>query len=285
MTINDLNKGFHYCMHGLGAYKGLRQTNTLEALDYWYKKGVRVFELDIAITDDCQYVAVAHTVDAPSMKRLDIVERPVMYTYDWFMSKKLFPVTTDGLTPISLQMIPSIMREYPDSIIMFDIFGFFTARQTFDFCTALKNIIDGHELNDRILVEAYNFKMLGSICEQKLEPIYCARHEHDLTVTDAVSLRVASLKECGVRFISYPWKYTEKFAGEIKAYTQAGFTVFSRTKYNTLTQQLQEAGVTVNIIAYRFDGAKAPFQKLAYYAACFKRLVAKKIVNHRAKNI
>lgn len=110
MTITDLSKGFHYCMHGLGAYKGLRQTNTLEALNYWYKKGVRVFELDIAITDDNQYFAVAHTVDAPSMKRLDIVERPQKYTFDWFMSKKLFPVTTKGLTPISLQNYARISR-------------------------------------------------------------------------------------------------------------------------------------------------------------------------------
>ena len=285
MTTEDLRQGFHYCMHGLGAYKGLRQTNTLEALDYWYKKGVRVFEMDIAMTEDDQFVAVAHSVDAPSMKRLDIIEKPDHYTIGWFMSKKLFPVSTKGLTPISLQMIPQIMDMYSDAIIMFDLYGLFEFKLADQFCNALDNQIKAHEkLRSRMLIEAYNLMMLDAICKHKYEPIYCARYEHDLGKT-TIALRIKGLKDFGVRFISYPWKYNKLFPGEISEYVRAGMTVFSRTVYNTKINELQAAGININIIAYRFDGMKTPFQVIAYFAACTKRIVAKKIVSLQEKKL
>lgn len=282
MTIEDLQQGFHYCMHGLGAYSGLRQTNTLEALDYWYKKGVRVFEMDIAKTEDNEYVAVAHTVDGPSMKRMDIIDVPDHYTYDWFMSQRLFPVSTKGLTPISIQMIPSIMDKYKDAIIMFDLFGLFDFNQTDSFCKKFDGLLSNiRNLKNRILVEAYNLMMLDAICRHDFEPIFCARFEHDLNDANDVQQRIARLKDFGVRFISYPWKYKKFFPIEINEYSKAGMTVFSRTKYNTRDKELRAEGVHVNIIAYRFDGYEAPIQALCYFISCLKRLIVKKIVDYR----
>ena len=60
MKAQELKDKFNYCMHGLGAFAGVRQTNTKEAFLRWYKKGVKVFE------------------------------KPDIYAYDWFMKQTLF---------------------------------------------------------------------------------------------------------------------------------------------------------------------------------------------------
>ena len=126
MTVFDLKNGFQYAMHGNGAYKGLRQTNTLDALLYWYNKGVRVFEIDMARTDDNQYVAVAHDMKDKSLRRLEIFNPPKYRTAEWFMQQKLFSVSTKGLKPLSLQSIVNILKEHQDMIIMLDLFGMFS---------------------------------------------------------------------------------------------------------------------------------------------------------------
>ena len=79
MTVHELKGKFNYCMHGLGAFAGVRQTNTKEAFLRWYKKGVKVFEFDIGKTTDNKYVAVAHTVDEKSMRRMEVFEKPNVY--------------------------------------------------------------------------------------------------------------------------------------------------------------------------------------------------------------
>ncbi len=285
MTNRDIANGFYYCMHGLGAYAGLRQTNALEALEYWYGKGVRIFEMDFAQTSDNQFVAIAHSVDKKSLMRLDIVEIPHSYTYKWFMSQRLFPVTTKGLTPISLQMIPDLLMKYPDMIIMMDMFGLFKFEDANLFCSSLVRIIGQRlELKDRILVEVYNNSMSLAVKTCGLEGIYGARHEHDSMVID-IPTRINELRDLGISYISYPFKYSRAFPDEIQQYVQAGFIVFSRTLYNTKVKLLKSLGVHVNIVDYKFDGLYSPFQACSYFIACLKRLIAKIIIQNKAKRL
>lgn len=247
------NKRFQYAMHGLGAYKGLRQTNTLEALQYWYAKGVRIFEIDIAITDDNQYVAVAHTVDQKSMKRLEILEEPVQYDKSWFMSQKLFPLTTKGLTPLDFFSICDLLSKYSDMIFMIDIFGFFEKSQTAALLNSLSEVLTQKKfLKDRILVEAYNMDMAHVINERGYQIIYCGRYEYDTDPIDIES-RIRTLQSLNVKYVSYPWMYHDRFPGEIEQYVKSGINVFSRTKYNNKTAELKKSGVMVNIVACVFN--------------------------------
>lgn len=270
-------------MHGLGAYKGLRQTNTIEAFKYWYHKGVRIFELDMAVTEDGCYVAVAHSVDYKSMKRMEILERPQSYSHQWFMAQKLFPLTTKGLSPIDFHTLRKILEDYPDTQFMLDLFGFFTRKEVAPLVSDLKRMLNYESrLLERIIVEAYNIDMAREICNQGVQCIFCARHEYDLGEID-LSLRISALVDLGVKFVSYPWKYATVFPGEIERYANMGMTVYSRTLYNRETVLLAGKGVKVNIVDCVFDNVLYPLQLLFYYMQCAKRLVSKKIISHKEK--
>lgn len=146
MDLTSLKGQYNYCMHGLGAIGGLRQTNTLEAFNRWYKRGVRVFEFDIARTEDDRYVAVAHTVDEKSMFRMEITEKPQEYTYDWYMGQKLFPKSTKGLTPLSLESIIQLLVKHNDCVFMLDLFGMFTEDKTKHFLNAIDTVVGIEEV-------------------------------------------------------------------------------------------------------------------------------------------
>lgn len=277
MNIKDLREqSFTYCMHGLGAYKGVRQTNTREAFLYWLGQGVQVFELDIGKTEDNKYVAVAHTVDEKSMRRMEIFNVPKSYTEEWFMQQRLFPLSTEGLSPVSIDMFIEIMKAYPETVFMIDIFGMFTKEETGDFLEALNTALrDSITLKERILVEAYNHEMVKKIRERNFEVIYCARHEYSPRVINTEK-EIHFLRENDVSFVSYPWFYTNNNPEEIGDYISNDMIVFSRTKYNLNSHKLKRMGVKVNIVAYKFDGMMAPIQMIRYFSYCVKRLIVKK---------
>lgn len=276
MNVHDLKNSFQYAMHGNGAYKGLRQTNTLDAMLYWYGRGVHIFEIDMARTSDDRYVAVAHTVDRKSMIRLEIPEEPRAYDYGWFMSQKLFPLTTGGLTPLSLESIVEFLEQHMDCVIMLDLFGFFTEQDIEHFLDALDPLVDGKpQLRDRLLLEAYNRTMSRAIFRRSDSYciIYCARYEGNQEKDGFVP--VDDLLEYNISFVSYPWMYHKLYPSEIKAYVDAGFTVFSRTRYNFQDRLLKAEGVSVNIVAYRFDGLKIMVQWPLYMLSCIRRMLSK----------
>lgn len=274
--LDNLKTGYHYCMHGVGAIGGVRQTNTLEAFQRWYKKGVRVFEFDLAITEDKQYVAVAHTVDRKSMRRMEVLEIPQTYSYDWFMQQRLFSHTTKGLTPLSLADVIRLLKEDTDCCFMLDLFGMFTFADMKLFLGALDSFVsDDEDVKSRLLLEAYNGEMAEAICEHgtKYNVIYCVRYEGHMN-GEAVS--VDYLRKNEIEYISYPWMYTEQFPGELERYTAAGFTAFSRTVFNTKVRKLKKAGVTVNIVSYQFHGWKIIYELPLYALACVKRILVKR---------
>jgi len=276
MTVHDLKHTYQYGTHGLGAYRGLRQTNTREAFDYWYQKGIRVFEIDMAHTMDDGYVAVAHGMDNVSLGRLEIALLPEQRTYGWFMGQKLFAVSTKGLTPLSLADIVELLVQHPDAVVMLDLFGMFAQEQAAHFTRTLAEIIGSRTaLWERLLLEAYDLNMARGIqsAQPRANVIYCVRYEEN--VSQPTTLSPEELMGEGIRFASYPWYCTQLHPGEIETYAAAGMTVFSRTKFNTKDKALRSAGVHVNLIAKRFDGARIVYQWPLYMATYFKRIAVK----------
>lgn len=275
MELDALKTGFHYCMHGLGAFAGVRQTNTKEAFYRWYKKGIKCFEFDIGKTADNKYVAVAHTVDKKSMRRMEVFEEPKEYTESWFMSQTLFSLSTKGLTPMSLNDIIKLLIKHEDIVVMLDLFGLFEKTEILDFLAALSDSIgDNKTIKERLLVESYSLEAAGFIAQHDYRGIYCARHEYN-TAEINIAETISFLKANNVLFISYPFMYNESFKGELENYSKNGLTVFSRTKYNNKQKELSSYGVTVNIVSFVFDKKLFLFQYMAYMCACFRRLLAK----------
>lgn len=265
-------------MHGGGAIKGLRQTNTKEAVAYWYRKGVRIFEIDFAPTPDGRFVAVAHAMDDWSLNRLEILDLPSREnrTEKWFMGQKLFAFSTCGLTPISQETLLDLLLDFPDAVFMLDLFGMFAARECQSFTASLLELLpDATAVRNRILLEAYNMEMADGIQAvwQDANIIYCARYEGNLDRPGTIPPE--ELLSRGIRFVSYPWHCTRKHPGELQSYSQTAIIVFSRTKFNTMDKHLQKAGVSVNIVAVKFDGLRIVWQFPLYMATYLKRICVK----------
>lgn len=275
-TVFDLQNSFEYAMHGNGAYRGLRQTNTLDAMLYWYQRGVRVFEIDMARTSDDQYVAVAHYLNKKDLRRLEIFELPAQCTADWFMKRKLFSVSTRGLKPLSLQMIVDLLCSHQDMIVMLDLFGMFTLDEAEHFVKSLRDIIsDREDLWKRILIETYNSEMMDGIqkVSDNVNIISCVRYEEN--EKDEHTVKPQELLSRGVHFVSYPWYCSESHPGEVEDFAGNGLIVFSRTKDNTMSDKLKQAGVKVNIVAQKYDGWRIVYQYPMYMLTYLKRIGVK----------
>lgn len=271
-VIDNLKSGFHYCMHGCGAYKGVRQTNSLEALNLWYTKGVRCFEIDISETSDGRYVA-SHGLDRKSLSRMEISNPPVSCEYPWFIRQRLFSMTTEGLTPLDLDGLMNFLESHPDVCFMLDLFPINCQPMLEGFLNALDTLMTGkRNLRERILLEAYDTYMVDIIHGHAYKIIYSVRNEKNL---DSPAVSINYLNNHGIEFISYPWMYENTFQGELKSYTEKGIYAFSKTVFNTKKKKLKDNGVTVNIVSYQFHGTKTLYEFPVYIINCGKRLITK----------
>jgi len=99
--------------HAGGEINGLRYTNSLEALNYSYDKGFRLFELDISKTADNHYVAV-HDWQSWSVKTN--YKGPLTPDKETFKKHKIH-----GLyTPMDMDIINYWFKEHPDAILVTD---------------------------------------------------------------------------------------------------------------------------------------------------------------------
>ena len=263
-------------MHGLGAYRGLRQTNTYDAMVHWYNKGIRVFEIDMAKTTDGKYVAIAHDLSDKALRRVELFSLPENRTQDWFMAQKLFSISTHGLKPLSLESIIDFTKEKEDVVVMLDLFGMFGSKDTKLFVESLQEIVgSATSIWSRLLLEAYNLYMIQGIQQagDLAQIIYCARYEGNADKQESISPN--ELLRRGISFVSYPWRYSKQHPREIREYANANITVFTRTVFNTKDRQLKVDGVSVNIIAKRFDGVFIVGQLPIYMASYVKRILVK----------
>lgn len=275
-TVFELRNSFEYAMHGNGAYKGLRQTNTLDAMQYWHQKGVHIFEIDMACTADGRYVAVAHYMNSKDLGRLELFDLPEKCTQNWFMNQKLFSISTKGLSPLSLEGIIEQLIIHDDMIVMIDLFGMFTEEEAMQFTQAVAVCIGTRsDLWQRILLEAYNKEMADGIqsISEEANVIACVRYEEN--EHDEATVMPKELLDRDICFISYPWHYVKEHQGEIEDFIHNGITVFSRTKDNTNATDLRSIGVNVNIIAQRYDGWKIIYQYPLYMLTYMKRIAVK----------
>lgn len=265
----------HYAMHGCGAYKGLRQTNTKEAVEYWYSKGVRIMEIDIAETDDKDYVALAHYLRKRDLERVELFDIPEIKTKDWFTSQKLFSISTSGLTALCLDTIIQLLKEYKNLHVMFDLYGLFSFQQAETFAEVFKEKTSDRGIKDRVLLEAYSKEMVDGIrnVDADINIIYCVRYEKNLLDAECISVDYLKLNNIG--YISYPWYITKYHKSEIEQYSSAGVVVYSRTKSNIKNNQLVKAGVTVNIVPVVYDRYLLPIQWLFYHLTYVKRAIVK----------
>ncbi|RKZ67997.1 MAG: hypothetical protein DRQ48_09150 [Gammaproteobacteria bacterium] len=102
-----------FIAHAGGEIDGHKYTNSLEAMDHHYKKGFRLFELDIIETSDEVYVA-AH--DWEHWQKLTGFEGELPPVRDGFNSSQLL----DKYTPMDMETINHWFEQHPDAILVTD---------------------------------------------------------------------------------------------------------------------------------------------------------------------
>jgi len=146
--------------HGMGGIDDNRVTNTLEAFQFNYERGYRVFEVDLVEATDGKLVArhdwegylysfLGQKVDNP-YGRLSTTEFKALKPHGKY-------------TPLTIDDVVTIMRAYPDVWIMTDTKG--TSKEA-----ALKSmkdikraVGDDSVLAERFIVQIYNEDMLSTV--------------------------------------------------------------------------------------------------------------------------
>ena len=251
MKIKDLKSSFQYGMHGCGSYRGTFHVNSLEAMHFWMRKGVKVFEVDIAMTSDKKFVALAHQMNAHDLKKVEINpyrdKSQDKYTEGWFMRQKLCRQSTEGLNPMNLETVIREMVDNPDVIVMFDLWGLWDSDKTKEFTNQLTTFAKSNII-ERCVLEVYNRSMLEGIrtTSSEINIMYCVHGTNAAEFDENV--HPAVLKEMGVDIISYPWVCTKEYPGELEMYHMDGFTIFSLSSDNRYSRKMQKAGVNVNLV-------------------------------------
>jgi hypothetical protein len=110
---NDVKNPYRYIAHAGGAYNGYTYSDTLEALNSSYRKGFKLFELDIIETKDNELVA-SHDWDLWKSETGYSGELPP--TLSEFKSMPIY----GNLTPIGMTDIVSWFGQHTDAILVTD---------------------------------------------------------------------------------------------------------------------------------------------------------------------
>jgi len=171
--------------HAMGATKeGVIYTNSLEAFEENYAKGLRLFEVDLVLTKEDILVARHDWDDSRSVyMEQDVFLGGEPWPYDLFMQTKI----NNQYTPLSFLDIVNLMRNYPDIYIITDtkyIDPEIVKRQF----TAIVNDTNGDEaLLKRIIPQYYSpemYRVVNEIYpfEHSIYTLYMTMDSDDLVI-------------------------------------------------------------------------------------------------------
>lgn len=143
--------------HAMGGVDDMNYTNCLEGFLENYAEGHRVFEVDIEFTSDGKLV-LCHDWNRKMFSAHKAGKKP---TYKAFMAAKIY----DRFTPMDIERLLLLMRDYPDATIITDskYADTATVKKQFKAIVSTARSLGVEEVLDRFVVEIYNKKMLGTV--------------------------------------------------------------------------------------------------------------------------
>lgn len=141
-----------FIAHAGGAIEEDIYTNSLEALDLSYKKGFRLFELDIRKTSDNKFVAVHDWNQWASFTKYN-ANFPI--TENEFLARKIL----GKYTPMNMELINEWFKKHPDAILITDKVN--TPKEFAD------QFID----KTRLMMELFSWDAILEAIENNIEPM------------------------------------------------------------------------------------------------------------------
>jgi glycerophosphoryl diester phosphodiesterase len=225
--------------HALGVFHGHKYTNSKEAFINSYKKGFRIFEVDIIKTKDNKFVAM-HTWRKEDYRDLELEynERNPVLTQEEYLGRRLLSRSfKGGLTPLALENIFEIMKTYPDVTIMFDLHSNTLVKHSQGSTPVLledeikqfaaffsdpmisgRSIIEVYTLENALTLKDTGFKNIQMWIQPPEE-----RPGNLTTIDDYIT----NLNKNNIKIVSISPKNAKDLPEEVRKLKQAGFTVFS----------------------------------------------------------
>lgn len=156
----DWMKDNKYIAHAMGGIDKKVYTNSLDAFEYNYKLGYRVFEIDVALTSDGQPVLL-HSWDEPRLKELGLPtswnkNRP---NFNEFMNTDVCGV----YRPTSFREVCELSKKYKDVKFVIDVKGDQRAcKDIYVKCVKIAKQVDGKVL-DKFIPQIYDENMLNDV--------------------------------------------------------------------------------------------------------------------------
>lgn len=254
----DISKTFTIGMHGGGEIEGFQKTNTKEALDLWYGKGIRFFEFDVSETSDNTFVAFAHRLNQDYLTMVEQKEPIEGCSANWFSSIKLYPYSTKGLTTITLDILFKLLDEDPNLLLMLDLFA-----AKVEEIERFASYIFSHnkEIVSRVLVEIYHLPYAEILRNYNpaLNIIYGIQphseiwpYENDSKVVRLNNDYLELLKDRNIQFISFQWHYRKNCVDGLKTLSEKGFFILSHKDSDIDSDTCAKENVNFLLVDYSF---------------------------------
>lgn len=139
--------------HACGGIENVDYTNSIEAFENSYQKGIRTLEIDFRLTSDDRMVCIHEWRTQMSSN----YEAGYVYSEEEFMNIQVF----DSYTPMSLETLFELMRKYEDTWIITDTKDAdrVTIQKDFQILVDTARKTDSLDLLDRFIVQIYNYEM------------------------------------------------------------------------------------------------------------------------------
>lgn len=222
----DWMKDNKYIAHAMGGIDKKVYTNSLDAFEYNYKLGYRVFEIDVALTSDGQPVLL-HSWDEPRLKELGLPtswnkNRP---NFNEFMNTDVCGV----YIPTSFREVCELSKKYKDVKFVIDVKGDQRAcKDIYVKCVKIAKQVDGKVL-DRFIPQIYDENMLNDVMSvyDFKSMIYTLYKQEKLNAQQVIDFSY----ENGIKVVVIDKeKLNSKFIKELK---QRGIYVYVNTYNDT----------------------------------------------------
>lgn len=230
----DWMKDNKYIAHAMGGIDKRVYTNSLEAFEYNYKLGYRVFEIDLALTKDNQ-VVLLHSWDKKGLKDLGLPEswRENKPNLNEFLDTKINGV----YTPLSFREVCELGKKYKDVKFVIDVKGRpRECKNVYEKCVKIAKGVDSTVLN-RMIPQIYDEQMLNDVMStyEFKSMIYTLYKQESLKAQEVIDFSY----ENGIKVIVIDkLKLDSNFIKELK---QRGIYVYVNT-YND-TKKVKELEV------------------------------------------
>ena len=253
MCISDYKQGFHIGMHGLGFKDGISKKNTLDCFLFWYKKGIRFFETDIALTSDQDIVLLAHEFNDRFLHRLEIFDKPDNGTWSSDYVKRISVGPKEHKVGFMFwEDLCGLIKDYSDCSFMLDLYGKDQDQilQIVERIDKLANEIPG--VQERILVEVYTITeaKIVSHYHPSVNLIACIDEKGYCFFPSSYSLseKCSELATLSLGFISCPYKSIKQNRELISFCNSQGTGVLSFSRFDLNRHKKKALGITVNLV-------------------------------------